>query len=166
MYVFQAPRWDAVVYHEWGDSSGWAEFIWQSLLERYCDNISGITPRRGRLFDSRDWYKLWEQEKDIPFEPWERNVLRATYDRAIIRGLTPLARIAGELRRFQKEYWRSRYGLCHVASVGQTIERLLFEMGDNWRPTAIGFQATSSAQELWRIPTGHRDETRPYNEPE
>src|SRR6185437_1462852 len=101
IFVFQEPDWTAKVHAELGNSWGWAAFVWEALLKRYRYAIRGIEPNDRYFHGTHNWPKLWEQEADIPFEPWERNVLRATYDRAIIRGLTPLARIAGELRRFE-----------------------------------------------------------------
>lgn len=164
LIVFQAPSWDAVVYREWPASWGWAAFVWQVLLERYGDKIPGVDFAFGGVgLNIKNWPKLWEHENEIPFEPWERNVLRLTYNRAVIGGLTRLARIAGDLQRFQTEHWRAWDGVCHLGAIGRTIETLIRDMGHTWVPTAIGLQPTSVAADMWRMPTGEREETRPYN---
>lgn len=164
IYVFQEPDWTAKVHTELKNSWGWAAFVYEALLRRYSGQIRGIKPGDRYLYGTHNWAKLWEQEAEIPFEPWERNVLRATYDRAIIRGLTPLARIAGEMRRFQREHHHPWDGVCHLDTIGVIIEKLLFDMGHTWKPTAIGFQPTSVAEELWRVPVADDpDETRMYD---
>jgi hypothetical protein len=164
MYLFEAPTWEAKHHAEFGNSWGWAAFVWDSLLGQYFKEIPGVEMRGGWPASSlANWKKLWDPQIKIPMEPWERVVLRATYDRAIIH-VGQFAQVAACLRKFERVHFCPALdGVSHLGDIAFALEELLKVNQGLPRGMAVGFQATSVAQNLWQFYDEETGDSQPYS---
>ncbi|HMI92440.1 MAG TPA: hypothetical protein VK509_13795, partial [Polyangiales bacterium] len=96
----------------------------------------------------------------ISLEIWERVVLYATYDKALVRG-EELEAYAAACERFYAAYQRPGYA-CHLAEFAR-LAREAKQQG----AVALGFCQTSVGESHWSVPPDDPDsddaEWRPYD---
>lgn len=134
-------------------SNSWrgAALVWGELKKRYEDDL----PEGGRysIGDTFGWGRVWEYEEDGgTMEWWERNVLRSTYDRAVLRreyfGL-----MAESMEVFHRNYPGS--SLLEQACA----LRRLYDQG----ATAVAWNQTNVISFLLNIYDEDADEFIPYD---
>lgn len=158
MFVFDGDG-DACDDSEYSNSWGFAAMIWEALLERYGKLI---VPEGRATFAMNDWPKLWKADEDdrLPLQPWERDVLRATYDHAIIRG-ADLERMADSFDRFEEAHAKPG-SACSLKRIAARMRDLAAGVQTKFVRPDVCFQATSVAEDQWIVFDGGED-GRPYN---
>lgn len=146
---------------EYSNAWGFGPMIWQALIDRYRNAI----PTIGRDELSLDnWPKLWKADENdgLPLRPWERDVLRATYDNAMIRG-ADLKRMAASMGMFYEAH--SRHGVaCSLKSIAARLRDLAEGTNTKFKAPDVCFIGTSVQEDPWIVFDGSDDdEGRPYN---
>lgn len=148
---------------QYANSWGFAAMIWSALVKKYAAQIPGIDPADRYLTSNFDnWPRLWKATDALPLEPWERDVLVATYDRAMVRG-ADLVRMAESMEAFQATH-AEQNRVCTLNAIAARLRDLA--AGEKTKITApdVCFTATSVAEDLWYVPADDPDEEgRPYN---
>lgn len=144
---------------EFRNSHGSATFVWNALLRRYKDGILKGKPLLGdngnwgrgvSVFDA--WSEVWKYDQAGGYlEPWERNVLRSTYDNAVLMRDSFLM-MADAMDHFEAAHHSGELAE-HACTLHKQAEclRKLHVAGDvvavAWCQTSVG--------EFWG--EGHRD---------
>lgn len=122
-----------VDFRDFSNSWGGAAFVWDNLKRRYESDLPEGDPS-----DLFGWSRVWEyDEAGGKMEPWERNVLRSTYDRAVLRRYD-FRLMAHDMEVFKRAY----YEAGKACSLGEQAEclRELFDKGAlyvAWNQTSV-----------------------------
>lgn len=135
--IYKSPNdWYQEVKH-FKNAYGGCIFIWDALVDRYKD-VLPKTSKYDNPLDYKGYGRLWEyEETGGKMEPWERNVLRSTYDHAVLAERR-FAVMADCMDRFKEEY--GEYGE-YVCSLGEQAECLRSLVGKalyvSWNQTSV-----------------------------
>lgn len=128
---------------------GGAAFIWSALFDTYLKDPK--IPYHNWL--GEDNSKLWALHARKDIEPALRNVLRSTFDYALVYR-KDFKRFAGDLRYFVT--WAgTRDAVCHLLAWADFIERS--------KAQAVGFYHTSVAENPWYDYSDEAKELVPYD---
>ncbi len=135
---------------EYGNSWGFAAYIWDKMSIRYLGAQGAGSWMLG------DPEPLWALAKDEHVPIGHRRVLRTTFDRAII---APGAweQVAADYRQFVCEFYdgSARPVTCHLGLIAAALEKLPPEL------RGACFYPMSVSQDLWIVREGDRE--RHYN---
>jgi hypothetical protein len=116
------------------NSHGFAPKIWNSLCERYFPH---------ERWAMGAWELLWK-DKSLVFQPWERIVLRSTYDRAAVKA-EDVPQYIEALGLFDKFYTKPDH-VNHLLSIAADAQQLLGTEGFR----ALCFTGSLS-DDLWEV---------------
>ncbi|MDE2102664.1 MAG: hypothetical protein KGL39_35800 [Patescibacteria group bacterium] len=136
-----------------GNSWGGAAFVWYALSERYLGDKTAWM--NGRVEE------LWALAEDVRLQPFERDTLLSTFDRALVRS-DGFSCLAASFRTFVAAYPPGEY-VCHLMAQADFLDSLAHGDGDLcFVPHAVGWQQTTVGENLWNVRIGE-DDTRPYD---
>ncbi len=137
---------------EFSNAWGGAAFIWDALFNAYLKDASNeFDSWISRGTDDRG---LWDLAKRANLPMFERVVLAATFDRAMVTR-SHFKRFASDLREFADKY-PANGKACHLRAWAAFVEACEEE--------AIGFYGTSVSENLWfGYDEEDTDETIPYD---
>lgn len=128
---------------------GSGPMIWDALIAKYRVE--------GDVFSA--WKNLCAAERDgkIKLQPWERIVLHATYENALVKR-DDLETYAAAAEQFDKAHHVDGR-VCHLRAMGEVAREALKDGAE-----AIGFHLTSVADNPWWVRPDNEDEDgRPYD---
>jgi hypothetical protein len=125
--------------------------IWNALFDRY---LKDPLNEYDSWMLTRSQQKLWDIVKRQDLQPFERIVMAATFDYAII-SKEHFATFAADLRKFVQLYPVAGATVDHLPAWADLIE--------SNKAQAIGFRGTSVAENVWIGYNGETDESVPYD---
>lgn len=141
------------------NSWGFAPMVWGTLVRRYQRDIPGVAPDDRYIESQSDyWPLLWEVAPRLSLQPWECDVLIATYDNVVICG-ADLVRMAESMERFADVHPVDRRA-CSLKEIATCLHELAREPS----PPDICFNGTSVVNLWWVADENDEDdEGRAYN---
>ena len=139
---------DEVIYR---NSWGGVALVWTKLFDAYLKNPDVDYDNWMMHLHDESWWGLAER---TDLEWFERAVMTATYDRAMVRR-EHFKQLAEHFRQFVAKYLPEFGCVCHLLDWADFIEVCEAE--------AIGFYATSVGENLWYRYDEKVDETFPYD---
>lgn len=134
---------------ECANAWGGAAFIWSALFDVYVKDKN--IPYHTWLSDENS--KLWRLHTRTDIEPALRNVLRSTFDYALVYR-KDFKCFAGDLRYFVT--WAGTHNkVCHLPAWADFIERS--------KAQAVGFYHTSVSEDPWYVYDNDNDKMVPYS---
>jgi hypothetical protein len=123
--------------NKYRNSHGFCSFVWSCLFKKYI-------PKQSE-YDSwltGDDQRLWDLQNDNRLQPFERFVLRSTFDFALVKN-EDIKLYIDCMTQFLEKYKPSEDRVCHI----EAIIRDLGELGDNY--IAVGWYTMSVGDNEW-----------------
>ena len=154
MMVVRSDSGDVEYHQEYGNAWGGHARIWTSIWDKYIKDHSKEYDTW--LSPSENQERLWASYKDEHIPIQVRVVMAMTFDRVLI-AKAQFKLMATTLRKFMELFPYG--GVDHLPAWADELELLV----DDETVDAVGFHATSVAENPFEVYREEEDDSRPYN---